>query len=168
MRKNLFKHHSAPTDMTCTTASTPIASFTTTPNPYAKQTYNYTAAYTGVAILEFGFKAKLSSKTWHLDDVSIVDSNSSNSEMLTNGDFENGTLMGWQVQCTVSNACLGSGGTLSTSTCHTGMSCFEGGCEGSYDFLRQAFRAAAGHIYTLSFWLQSEGSIQQYVYVTII
>ena len=154
--------------MTCSTSSTTIGSYTTSPSSYNKQTYSYTASFTGIAVLEFGFNAKMASKAWHLDDVSIVDNNLSNSEILVNGNFENGTLLGWQIQCSTANACSGSGGNLSTSTCHSGMYCYEGDCEGKYDFLRQAFLVISGHIYTLSFWLQSVSHPAQKAYVAII
>ena len=153
--------------MTCTTSSTPIASYTTLPTTYEQRTYNHTASFTGVAVLEFGFKAKDSSKDWHLDDVSIVDNTLSNSEMLVNGNFENGTLVGWEVQCSATNGCPGSGGQLSTSSCHGGTYCYQGDC-GNFDFLRQAFLATAGHKYTLSFWLKTYGHVQQSAYVKII
>ena len=154
--------------MTCTHSNTAIDSYTNTPSSYSKKTYSYTASNTGVAILEFGFQAKTSSKSWHLDDVSIINNNVSNSEMLVNGNFESGTLMGWQVQCSASNACSGSGGQLSTSTCYSGTYCYDGECIGKYDFLRQAFLVTAGHSYTLSFWLKSDGQSQQYAYVKIV
>jgi hypothetical protein len=154
--------------MTCTTSTTTIDSYTDTPTSYSKQTYSYIALFTGVAVLEFGFQAKNSEKKWHLDDVSILNNNVSNSEMLVNGNFESGTLVGWQVQCRTTNACSGSGGHLSTATCNAGTYCYEGDCEGKYDFLRQAFLVTAGHSYTLSFWLKSDGHGQQYAYVDII
>ncbi|CAF1391668.1 unnamed protein product, partial [Rotaria sordida] len=78
----------------------------------------------GIKQLEFGFKAGSASKTWHLDDVSIIDKNASNSEKLVNGGFENGTLTGWQVLCSTIN-CGTKAGNITQSNCHTGSYCYE-------------------------------------------
>ena len=122
---------------------------------------------TGPVTLEFGFQAKNGVKTWHLDDVSIVDRNASNSEMLINGNFETGTLIGWQVLCSSQN-CGTSNGTIAfPPSCHTGSYCYEGGCRGAYDFLRQTFIVTIGDVYTLSFWLYTDGHPQQVAYVSI-
>ncbi len=99
-----------------------------------------------------------------MDDISIVDTNASNSEMLINGDFENGTLVGWQQLCT--SSCGKNPGSLTTSTsCNTGSFCYMDGCKGGLDFLRQTFTTTIGHIYELMFWL--EVSNNQLVFVEI-
>ncbi|CAF3350554.1 unnamed protein product [Rotaria socialis] len=100
--------------------------------------------------LEFGFKAKTSAKTWHLDDVSVIDTNASNSEMLINGNFENGTLIGWQAFCSNLNG-GGTGGTITQSSCHNGSYFYDGASAVAYDFLRQSFSMAIRHVYVLSF-----------------
>ena len=117
--------------------------------------------------MEFGFKAKNLNKLWHLDDVSIVDVNASNAQMLRNGNFENGTLAAWQTLCTVANGCGGAGGILSTSSCHGGTYCFSGECDGAFDFLRQVFPITIGHVYTLTFWIYTDGHPQQQAFVRI-
>ncbi|CAF3938070.1 unnamed protein product, partial [Rotaria sordida] len=100
----------------CNISTSYILTYTTSPTAYQKQTYTYTAISTGMKKLEFGFKAVNSVKTWHLDDVSIIDKNASNSEKLVNGGFENGTLTGWQVLCSDIN-CEMKGSNITQSDC---------------------------------------------------
>jgi hypothetical protein len=102
---------------------------------------------------------------WHLDDVSILDENMSNSEMLVNGGFENGTLTGWQLLC-ISN-CLSSSGAISNSPCNTGLFCYQDGCKNEFDFLRQSFSMTIGHTYTLSFYLLSDTHPNDQAFVRI-
>ncbi|CAF1344346.1 unnamed protein product [Rotaria sordida] len=82
------------TSIPCIPSNKYVLAYNVTPIIYQKQTYTYTAASTGMNILEFGFKALSTTKTWHLDDVNIIDKNLSNSEILVNSVFENGTLIG--------------------------------------------------------------------------
>ena len=127
-------------------------------------TYTYTAASTGTVVLEFGFQSGGNDKIAYLDDVSIVDTSASNSEMLVNGDFENGTLVGWQALCT--GSCLGgTPGTLTTTSCNTGFFCYADSCRTGMDFVRQKFATTVGHVYILTFWLQTDNT--QSVYVSI-
>jgi hypothetical protein len=156
-------------DNLCTPSTSPIFIYTTTPTSYQLQTYPYLALSTGIATLEFGFKAKSSSKSWHLDDVSVVDIIAPNSELLVNGGFENGSLIGWQVLCSSVN-CGASGGVLVSSLsslCHMGSYCYEGACQGNYDYLRQSFPITIAHIYTISFWLYTDGDNHQAAYSNI-
>jgi hypothetical protein len=150
----------------CNALGIGVYNYTTLPTSYQLQIYNYTASSSGFALLEFGFDAKNPAQQWHLDDVSIIDTNASNSEMLINGDFENGTLIGWQVLCTLTN-CGGTGGALTMSSCHSGSYCYVGACTGAYDFLHQTFSAITDHIYTLQFWLYTDGHAAERAYVTI-
>lgn len=156
------------TNISCSTSNTSILTYTTSPTSYAQQIYNYTASFTGIVVLEFGFKAQNSVKTWHLDDVSIVGVGSSafSSQLLVNGGFESGNLTGWQVVCSSTN-CGGVGGSLTESNCHTGSYCYVGACAGAYDFLRQSFNVIRGQMYTLSFWIMTAGNPQQAAYVDI-
>lgn len=145
----------------CSTAISTIATFN---SGSTSATYTYTANFTGTAVLEFGFSASGANKDGYLDDVSILDRNASNSEMLINGGFENGTLIGWQVLCT--SGCSGSTGNITASaSCQTGSYCYHDGCKGSTDFVRQVFTVTMGDVYTLSFWIQVDNS--QSAFVTI-
>ncbi|CAF1413084.1 unnamed protein product [Adineta ricciae] len=153
--------------VSCMPSSTCIATYTTSPTTYQKQMYNYTAVSTGIALLEFGFKAKNPSFTWHLDDVSVIDISALGIEMLLNGNFEMSSLVGWQIVCS-SQSCLPSKqSSLVQTNCHNSSNCYEGACQGNYDYLRQYFNVTIRHIYTLSFWLYTDGNIQQEAYVNI-
>ncbi|CAF1296318.1 unnamed protein product [Rotaria sordida] len=153
-------------DIPCVPSNTYVLSYDVTPTTYQKQTYTYTGTSTGLKILEFGFKAVSTTKTWHLDDVSIINKNASNSEMIVNGGFENGNLIGWQVLCSSTN-CGTKGGNITQSDCHTGSFCYEGTCQNDYDFLRQTFTVINGHVYVLTFWLYTDGHHSQLAYVNI-
>ncbi|CAF0861428.1 unnamed protein product [Adineta steineri] len=152
--------------ISCIPSTNYVLSYTTSPLSYAQQTYSFTAQHSGFATLEFGFKAKNSAFTWHLDDVSIIDTSVLNIEMLVNGNFQTGTLIGWQVLCSNTN-CGGTGGSLVQTTCHTGSFCYKGACAGNYDYLRQSFPITIGHIYALSFWVYTDGHSSQAAYVNI-
>ncbi|CAF1105199.1 unnamed protein product [Adineta steineri] len=154
------------TNMSCIPSTNYVLSYTTSPLSYTQQIYNFTAQYSGFATLEFGFKAKNPAFTWHLDDVSIIDTSALNIEMLVNGNFENGTLIGWQILCS-NNNCGGTGSSIVNTPCHTGSFCYEGTCAGNYDYLRQSFSITIGHIYTLSFWVYTDGHSDQAAYVNI-
>jgi hypothetical protein len=151
--------------MSCNASTSYLLAYNTTPTSYQEQIYNYTALYTGIATLEFGFKAKSASLAWHLDDVSILDTTASNIQMLVNGGFEN-NLTGWQVLCSSEN-CAGSGSFVFAGLTHSGTYCYKGSCFGAYDFLHQSFSIVTGHIYMLSFWLFTGGDPTEAGYVTI-
>ncbi|CAF1500214.1 unnamed protein product [Rotaria sp. Silwood1] len=152
--------------MPCVPSNNYLIAYNVTPITYQMQTYTYTATFTGMNILEFGFKAVNQIKTWHLDDVSLIDKNASNAEMLVNGGFENGSLVGWQMLCSNNNCGL-TVGNITQSNCHTGSYCYEGACQNAYDFLRQTFSVTSGHVYILSFWLYTNGHHSQAAYVNI-
>ncbi|CAF5211861.1 unnamed protein product, partial [Rotaria magnacalcarata] len=140
----------------CISSASSAMTYTTSPTTYQQQMYTYNVVSIGMNRLEFDFKAKTPTKTWHLDDISIIDTNASNSEMLINGKFENGVLIGWKVFCSSLN-CGGTGGTITQLSCRNGSYCYNGACAGVYDFLRQSFSVAVKHVYVLSFWLYTNG-----------
>lgn len=130
--------------------------------------YNYSATSSGVGLLEFGFFSKDYRQIWRLDDFSLQDVNASNAEQLRNGNFENGTLVGWQMICPQNSQASGSSGKISTTVCHNGSYCYQDSCEDAYDFLRQTFPTVQGHSYTLSFWLISSGDDDQKAFVRLV
>jgi hypothetical protein len=154
-------------DTSCSVPTTTTMSYSDAPTVYTNETYSFTGSLTGTGLLEFGFYSQTSSLFWHLDDVSIIDTNASNSEMLTNGGFEASTLNGWQVLCSSTNCKPPSGSILTNTSCYTGSYCYEGACEKNYDFLRQTFTVTLGHIYSLSFKLYTDSQPQQKAYVKI-
>jgi hypothetical protein len=145
----------------CSTPTSTILYYTSAPTTYTLETYTYNASSTGTAVLQFGFTSSGGNKIGYLDDVSIVDTNASNSEMLINGGFENGTLVGWQQLCT--SSCQASSGSITNTLCNTGSYCYMDGCKAGLDFLQQTFTTSIGHVYTLNFWLQVRTSLNVYV-----
>ncbi|CAF2676026.1 unnamed protein product [Rotaria sp. Silwood2] len=118
----------------CNTSTSYAIKYTTSPTTYQKQTYTYTAASTSMNTLEFGFKAVNPAKAWHLDDVSIIDKNASNSEMLVNGGFENGTLIGWQVLCSSLNCGTTSAVTTTHDTTSVSQTVTNNSCNASTNY----------------------------------
>jgi len=149
----------------CNVSNTTVLYYHTNPTAYTLETYNYTASPSSIGVLSFSFYTITGTYYWHLDDISLIDTNVSNSEMLTNGDFENGTLVGWQQLCTQN--CSSSPGTITSSSCHSGSYCYEDACRYGSDYLQQTFPVISGHIYTLSFWLHSDGGPIQQAFVGI-
>ncbi len=148
----------------CSTPTSTIFYFNGAPTTYTQETYTYTASTSGTAVLEFGFYGSCGNKIEYIDDVSIVDTNASNSEMLINGDFENGTLVGWQQLCT-SSCQMSSFGSITNTQCNTGLFCYMDGCKCGLDFLLQTYTTIIGHVYTLNFWYK--GRNNAILYVTI-
>ncbi len=148
----------------CSAPPSTIFNYNGAPTTYTQYTYNYTASSTSTAVLEFGFASTGGGKIGYLDDVSIVDTNASNSEMLINGGFENGTLVGWQQLCT-SSCQMSSFGSITNTQCNTGLFCYMDGCKCGLDFLLQTYTTIIGHVYTLNFWYK--GRNNAILYVTI-
>ena len=147
----------------CNVSNTTVLYYRTNPTTYTLQTYNYTASPSSIGMLSFSFYTVSGTYFWHLDDISVIDTNASSSEMLTNGDFEYGTLDGWQQLCTQN--CSSSPGIITNSSCHAGLYCYADACRYGSDYLRQTFSVTSGHIYTLSFWLHSDGGLVQQAFV---
>ncbi|UJR20278.1 hypothetical protein I4U23_023409 [Adineta vaga] len=141
------------TTPSCGTPSSPVLTFNVQPSTYKLNTYDYVATYDGVGILEFGFTADSYKDYWYIDDISLQDLNESNSEMLTNGDFENGDLSGWESSCTDKCRRGPSIGSITTTSCYKGTYCYRDSCGKGYNFLRQSFQTKTNHVYTLSFWI---------------
>ena len=74
--------------------------------------------------------------------------------MLSNGDFETGSLSPWS-STTPNGDCTGGSGGVCTISPRTGTYDL---CDGSYgcaDHVSQQFTATAGQVYIVSFWLKS-------------
>ena len=74
--------------------------------------------------------------------------------MLTNGDFETGSLSPW-VRTNPNGACSGSPGHVSSPLSLTGNYSLSDGSSGCADEVSQQFMATAGQVYVVSFWLKS-------------
>jgi hypothetical protein len=127
--KNLFFRYilfrTAATSTSCNTPTSTAQYYNSFTATFTAATYTYIASSTGTAVLEFGFSSQGANQFGYLDDVSIVDTNASNAEMLINGGFENTTLAGWQLLCP--SNCLANSGVLTLPPCHTGYFCYIGG-----------------------------------------
>jgi hypothetical protein len=129
------------------------------PVSWTQYSYNYTASSTTLTLI-FGFTTE-PARTYYLDDISVVDVNASNIQLLKNPSFENSTtnLTGWTLWC--STSCSGTGGKLyTTNNCHLSIgTCFGANCPGTSAiiFLGQSFSTIIGHIYTISYWLIASG-----------
>ena len=145
----------------CSIPTAPVMQYTSSISPYKSVNYTFTAAYTGTAVLEFGFRTNGANKYGYLDDVSIVNRNASNSEMLINGNFESGSLNGWQVIC--NSTCPSTSGTISNSGCRSSTYCYIDECKNGIEFLQQGFSITAGYTYTLSFWVTLTNNKDLYI-----
>lgn len=121
--------------------------------------FNYTATNSSHTI-SFGFQSE-NNREYYFDQSSIVATNDTSTELLSNPNFENSTvsLTGWTQACT--NSCGGYHGVISTSgSCFSG-NCYFDQCRASLlgiDFLEQTFSTVIGQIYTISFRLLLAGS----------
>lgn len=163
-RKIIFVIISSFTATSCGTPTSTIAYFNGALTSYTQQTYSYNALSTQTAVLQFGFVSDNNGGNTpaYLDAVSIVDKNLSNTEVLVNGDFENGTIVGWQELCL--SSCKTQRGVINTATsCHTGSFCYVSNCGNGLEFLRQPFSVIIGHVYQLSFWVKVANAENVYV-----
>ena len=128
------------------------------PSAWTSYSYNYTATQTTSTLL-FGFKTD-STDVFYLDDVSVVDSNASSIELLTDPSFENATISAtdWITSCETTCTsqiisgpqCFGSSGDCFMAYCTANSS--------SIFFLSQSFMAIIGNTYTISYMLKQEGN----------
>jgi fibronectin-binding autotransporter adhesin len=122
---------------------------------YTLYTYSYQAR---LAQTFLTFEFRQDPAYWSLDDVSIT--NSANTQLLTNGGFENGsygpqdTPNAWTL---IGQAGLDAGGSVSGGCAHSGVYCYSDGAVGGVDGLYQSFASTVGATYTLSFWLANDG-----------
>lgn len=98
--------------------------------------------------------------SYYLDDVSVVDVNTSNLQLLNNPSFENSTIVpnGWTVLCTES--CDNSGTKINNNNkCRLSTgTCLKLGCHNSISFLGLNFSTIFSHIYTISYRSMLSGS----------
>lgn len=116
-------------------------------NAWSPSNFTYIAASSKTVKLLFTFQAN-NQNDWVLDDVSVR--TSANTELLTNGNFENTpALTGWTTGAT--SGCVGSYGA-SSSGCRSG-SCFKDQCPTQETWISQSFNVTAGFTYSISFWV---------------
>ena len=95
----------------------------------------------------------------------IIDLSTSSSSLLANGGFEIGNLSGWQLIC--ASQCQSASGAVVSSSPKRGSFTYKDACKQRYDFLRQMFPMTTGHLYMLSFWLDSDQNNGQTAFVNI-
>ena len=125
--------------------------------------FNYTSPNVTTLTLIFSFRSD--PNYWYLDDVSVT--NSSGQQLLSNGDFEQGSLIHW-VYCNPRNATF-SGFISSSLVCH-GNYCYADGSIGAFDYLSQTFNVLPNEVYTVQFWLALDSRYivdMTFAYITI-
>ena len=134
---------------------TSFASGSGAPTSWTRYSNVFTAAST-TAIIRFSSATDQSNKDWYVDTVSVT-SNTGGSNLLVNGNFENGSSVGWQV-LSCSSSCYA---TVQTSTTCQGGSgwCYNNACTPSTNiqFIEQYFPTTIGMTYNVSFWLLKAG-----------
>ncbi len=132
----------------------------TNPTSWTLYEFNYTATHTSPIII-FSFKTN-NNYNYYLDDVSIVDTNATNIQLLQNSNFDNSSTIatGWTQWCTYT--CNGQSGMITSSgNCYSGY-CYVDNCYTSsntgIDFIGQAFNANIADTYIISFRLILIGS----------
>lgn len=97
------------------------------------------------------FSSLSGSKDWFLDNISIVVSSGSGTNLLMNGNFESGPSIGWHLY-SCSGACSGSIAASGSCVGNSGW-CYSNLCgqNGNIQFLEQFFDVTAGVTYILSF-----------------
>ncbi|CAF5014807.1 unnamed protein product, partial [Rotaria socialis] len=94
---------------------------------------------------------------WLIDDASVNDT-TNNTNVLTNGNFDEGTFNGWTQFCATDANCGNDFyGQLTNSSCRSAPGCYMDRCNngGFYDYLLQSFETVSGNYYILSFYIRA-------------
>ncbi|CAF3926678.1 unnamed protein product [Adineta steineri] len=138
------------------TGATMLLNLTNSPNQnsYIQYSYNYIAITTSTRLtLSF----RMDSNNWSLDTLSVKRIGTS-TELLTNGDFESGTMTGWS-SCNPNNAT--NFGFIKDDILYTysGYYFWKDASTGAVDYLYQYFSSVVGANYTISFYLKGDGDL---------
>ncbi|CAF4289755.1 unnamed protein product, partial [Rotaria sordida] len=135
--------------------------------------FNYTyyryiyRAISNITTLTFAFRQDPS--FWCLDDISVIQYNTSNirntSNLIGNGDFEKGALVNYSL-CTPSDR--NPTGSVYSGCAHAGNYSYYDGSYAPGDYLSQTFATIPQQQYQISFWLQNMGSAPNFINVTVI
>lgn len=107
--------------------------------------------------IRFSSATDQSNKDWYVDGVSVIQNGSTGLNSIINGNFENGSSIGWNV-LSCSSSCYAS--ITTSSTCLGGSGwCYNNACTPSTNiqFLEQYFTTAIGATYNITFWLLKSG-----------
>jgi hypothetical protein len=120
---------------------------------YKCYAFTWISSVTGTVSLTFQFRNDIGS--WNLDDVSVY---LGATQMLSNGNFETGSLSPW-IRTPPVGSCLNSpGGHVVTSSPDTGNYNLQDQCKSLIDKISQSFMSTAGQMYIVSFWLRSDST----------
>lgn len=126
-----------------------------TPDDWTQYSYNYTATSIMLTLM-FGFQTGLGCD-YFFDDVSIVNIDIPNTQLLKNPSFENSTTVVnyWNTWCT--DTCSNSNIKIDTnSKCHLSTgTCLKISCRNSITFISQSVSTVIGRTYTISYWLST-------------
>ncbi|CAF1242017.1 unnamed protein product, partial [Adineta steineri] len=121
---------------------------------YIQYSYNYTAL-TNLTRLTFSFR--MDSASWFLDTVSAIQTGSS-TQLINNGDFSFGDNTNWFL-CNPYNTTNIGFVKDDPSNTQSGTYYWYDGSKGAADFLYTDFSTIKGFIYTISFYLKSNGGM---------
>ncbi len=133
--------------------------------PYTFYSFNFTASATAITVT---FSLMNKDASWFLDDVTLIDLNTSSLPLIQNGDFETGNLTNWNYcnpNSTNNRSNIAQNGSQYS---HSGQYFYLGAPYPSPDFLSQTVPTRMGDLHTLSFWFgQSGASTKNRFIVTI-
>ena len=136
----------------CSALSSPLVTYTksTIPTSWTPHQFIITAT-SNIETLVFRIQTN-NKKNFYVDNVSVVMINSPSVSLLVNGDFEQGSTVGWnKYDCT--SGCSSPGDIVNSASC-LGNWCYlvTTNCQ-NYQILQQSFYTSPGQQYTVSFSL---------------
>ncbi|CAF1457406.1 unnamed protein product [Adineta steineri] len=140
------------------TGATMLLNLTNSPsqNSYIQYSYNYIAVTTSTR-LTLSFRMDSNSDNWSLDTLSVKRIGTS-TELLTNGDFDSGTMSGWS-SCNPNNATNFGFVHYNIYYPQSGYYYWKDASTGAVDYLYQYFSSVVGANYTISFYLKGDGDL---------
>ncbi|CAF1342646.1 unnamed protein product [Adineta steineri] len=138
------------------TGATMLLNLTNSPSQsgYIQYSYNYIAVTTSTR-LTLSFRMDLDN--WSLDTLSVKRIGTS-TELLTNGDFDSGTMSGW-LSCNPNNATNFGFVQYNLIYSQSGYYFWKDASTGAVDYLYQYFSSVVGVNYTISFYLRGDGGL---------
>ena len=119
---------------------------------------NLFTAISTSATVRFSSATDQSNKDWFVDNVSIIETGGTGTNLLRNGNFENGSSTGWNGS-PCSSSC--SADIITSTSCLGGSGrCYNNACTPATNiqFLEQYFTTTIGMTYNITFWLLRGGS----------
>jgi hypothetical protein len=140
-------------------AITPFVTYNQNSLPLAATaSHKFIATFTAATII---FSIEIDDKIHlYIDDVSVSHINAASNNLLINGDFEQNTIAGWNLdKC--QQQCNNVGYVTSDADCH-GKACFKVYQKrNSFQYLHQMFSTVIGEQYSVSFYIKSSRKSSQ-------